>query len=282
MIPVPAAAGPYQPLQLGTTGAVAHQFRTVTGWESHHSIATNPGSRKILLKMHANGMFTAVVIRNSRTSIVGPPEGITRPDDYARTNFSSFRYPFVLTNGGFFVREKSHKFHDVLPDYRDHGLLGLPLEPGRFDHYSVGSTSVTTKVFPLPTIHAGMYSTLRSEDGSSWLTSGPNFKVMLPEERNYTYVGPYNQVPGGLATSFDRNERLAVVQLGTSNIVFAYTCVREHGMRINELHALVDLFLQTYLRKSIFQSTLALNLDGGQSVFIGFQPGPRAPLMILA
>ncbi|KAI7914589.1 hypothetical protein M9X92_008900 [Pyricularia oryzae] len=71
--------------------------------------------------------------------------------------------------------------------------------------------------------------TLMSEVGTSLLNSGPNFTVMLLEEPKYTYGRPL----------------LAVVQLGTSNVLFAYTCVRKNGMRIDELRALINLFLQT-------------------------------------
>ncbi|TLD08668.1 uncharacterized protein PgNI_07398 [Pyricularia grisea] len=53
-------------------------------------------------------------------------------------------------------------------------------------------------------------------------------------------------------------------------------------MGIKGLRAPIDLFLQAYMRKSVFQSILALNLGGGQSVFIGFQPRAGVPLIILA
>lgn len=65
-------------------------------------------------------------------------------------------YALTLTNGGFFVRANSHKFHDVLPHYGDYGQPGLPLDPGRFDQYSVGPILVTTNVISLPRIHSGI------------------------------------------------------------------------------------------------------------------------------
>lgn len=53
--------------------------------------------------------------------------------------------------------------------------------------------------------------------------------------------------------------------------MFAYTCERSNGITINNMRIRIDAFLQSYLHKDIFGSTLALNLDGGQSIFIGFQ-----------
>ncbi|KAH8845343.1 hypothetical protein MCOR29_009423 [Pyricularia oryzae] len=40
------------------------------------------------------------------------------------------------------------------------------------------------------------YATLRSEDGTSLLNSGPNFTVMLLEEPKYTYGRPVQPGPG--------------------------------------------------------------------------------------
>ncbi|TLS21612.1 uncharacterized protein PpBr36_09552 [Pyricularia pennisetigena] len=269
-------AAAYQQFPLDTDNAVVHQFITADDWALDRSSTTDARAQTVLQHMNRRGMFTAVVMPKSTMSIVGPPKGYETPPKYARDNLSSSKTPFLLTNGGFFVLNVSHKFFDVLPD----GQPGKPL-PATFEGWSVGPTSITRDIMEIPTIHKDQYERLISDDGRSFLTSAPSLKRPLTEELRFQFIPPYNLIPGGMSTTINPNERLVFVQFSDVKVVFAYTSLRTNAVSINHMRNLIDLFLNLYLDKNISGAAVALNLDGGGSVFLGFQE-PGQPMKVIA
>ncbi|QBZ57619.1 hypothetical protein PoMZ_02551 [Pyricularia oryzae] len=267
-------AAAYQRFPLDKNNAVVYQFHTIDGWE-HDPILHNDARAKTMMQhMNPKGIFTAVVIPKSRMSIVGPSQGTQSPDEYARNNPS--KAPFLLMTGGFFVT-RLHKYFDVLPN----GQPGKALPPGTYLGWPVGPTSTTPNSFKIASLYKDQYEMLKSDDGKSFLTSGPSLKKLQVEENRFQHVPPYDEVPGGQATVINPNERLVYVQFGAEKMVFTYTSLRTRAVGINKMRALINLFLQTYLHKDISDATVALNLDGGKSVILAYQE-PGQPLKLLA
>jgi hypothetical protein len=92
------------------------------------------------------------------------------------------------------------------------------------------------------------------------------------KDRNNPYLQTvFTHLPGGLCTVNEPNERNVLVYVGGGiKIAVTYNSQRSKGMRINELRTLIDQFLKSYLKKSIDDTQIALNLDGGGSIFMGW------------
>ncbi|KAI6459701.1 hypothetical protein MCOR17_006902 [Pyricularia oryzae] len=247
-------AAAYQKFPLDENNAVVYQFYTADGWEHDPTLNNDARAKTMMQHMNPNGIFTAVVIPKSRMSIVGPSQGTQDPDEYARDN-PAFETPYLIMNGGFFVVSKSHDYFDVLPN----GQPGKALPPGTYEGWPVGPTSTTPNSFKIPSLYKDQYEMLKSDDGKSFLTT----------------------VPGGQATVINNNERLVLVQFGAEKMVFTYTALRTKAVGINKMGALINLFLQSYLHKDLSDATVAINLDGGKSVILGYQE-PGQPLRIIA
>lgn len=81
----------------------------------------------------------------------------------------------------------------------------------------------------------------------------------------------FSHIPGGMATANEPNERLATVVLaGDIKLVFAYTSARTNGVTINRFRELINVFLDQYLDSDLAQAKVAINLDGGASIFVGW------------
>jgi hypothetical protein len=81
----------------------------------------------------------------------------------------------------------------------------------------------------------------------------------------------FAHIPGGVATVNERNERNVLIFVGGDvKVVCAYTSTRKLGMRINEMRDVIDQFLESFLSKRIGETEMALNLDGGASIFLGW------------
>ncbi|KAI6254220.1 hypothetical protein MCOR19_009270 [Pyricularia oryzae] len=269
-------AAAYQKFPLDENNAVVYQFYTADGWEHDPTLNNDARAKTMMQHMNPNGIFTAVVIPKSRMSIVGPSQGTQAPDEYARDN-PAFKTPYLIMNGGFFVVSKSHDYFDLLPN----GQPGKALPPGTYEGWPVGPTSTTPNSFKIPSLYKDQYEILKSDDGKSFLTSGPSLKKVQVEEDRFQHVPPYTKVPGGQATVINNNERLVLVQFGAEKMVFTYTALRTKAVGINKMGALINLFLQSYLHKDLSDATVALNLDGGKSVVLAYQE-PGQPLRIIA
>jgi hypothetical protein len=109
-------------------------------------------------------------------------------------------------------------------------------------------------------------------------TPAYRYQYWLRNPRTGAFLNPakpdptvFTELPGGLCTVHEPNERnvLVIVDDGTK-VAITYTSERLKGMTINDLRDLIDEFLKRFLRKSITQTQLALNLDGGGSLFMGW------------
>lgn len=147
----------------------------------------------------------------------------------------------------------------------------------------------------MPGVYADLYHQISGDDGG-FLTSGPDLRKLvdttIPDPKlaptkagrlqymvknpNGIPVEPYEQtvfthLPGGLCTVNKPNERNVLVYVSDGlKVAITYNSIRNNGMRINELRTLIDQFLQSYLKKKITETQIALNLDGGGSIFMGW------------
>uniref|UniRef100_L7JR91 Phosphodiester glycosidase domain-containing protein n=1 Tax=Pyricularia oryzae (strain P131) TaxID=1143193 RepID=L7JR91_PYRO1 len=165
-------AAAYQKFPLDENNAVVYQFYTADGWEHDPTLNNDARAKTMMQHMNPNGIFTAVVIPKSRMSIVGPSQGTQDPDEYARDN-PAFETPYLIMNGGFFVVSKSHDYFHVLPN----GQPGKALPPGTYEGWPVGPTSTTPNSFKIPSLYKDQYEMLKSDDGKSFLTTGPTLRT---------------------------------------------------------------------------------------------------------
>ena len=176
-------------------------------------------------------------------------------------------------------------------------------------YFSVGPTSVSKNAVPVAGVYNDLYHKLQGDDGN-FLTSGPDMRIPLdspepdPKLANTTSgrlqyfikdaqgnkipntvkedtQSPYTRtvfthLPGGMVTVNEPNERNALIIVkGGIKVAFTYTSQRQVGMRINELRELIDRFLKVYLKIGIADTQIALNLDGGGSIFVGWVKNGR-------
>ncbi|KLU88299.1 hypothetical protein MAPG_07286 [Magnaporthiopsis poae ATCC 64411] len=243
-----------------TKGATMHQFHLAKGWEKDASVINARISVKnVMQKMNTkgSGMFTAIILEGADTCVSRSTagNGLQSPLDYAKSQPKAST--FLLTNGGFFVNDKGPK-----------------------NDFSVGPTSgKDAQYVSVPDVYRNVFGRLGGDDGS-FLECGPVLKRPIDQSEDrfqYFQKGTkvetdFAKLPGGTATANENNERLAMVKMGPRHrIVFAYTSLRDHGVKINDLRALMDAFLQGFLGKGIEKADLALNLDGGRSIFVGWQ-----------
>jgi hypothetical protein len=107
------------------------------------------------------------------------------------------------------------------------------------------------------------------------LSAGPSLKNKVPitEDKVFKWEGKNKNMPGGLAHASQYNERLAIAVVGRDKYIFAYTAVDRfaHGINVNELRDLIDVFLKAFTTSSIAAATTVLNLDGGGSIFVAWR-----------
>ncbi|KAL8377894.1 hypothetical protein RB595_008535 [Gaeumannomyces hyphopodioides] len=235
-----ATPAAYQSLNLDGSQATLHQFSSYGSWETD-STSKSPGAAKVLATMtkdgRKNGVFTAIVMRGAKTSIRGPTKDVPveTPIDFAK-NSAKQDDDFVFTNGGFFRMSNDNR-----------------------NGFSVGpslSASNPRKV-AIDERYKNDYKELKCDDGT-FLWAAPSLKEPLNlQEPRFQYFEKgadgrftktssiYAKIAGGLGHANQPNERLALVQ--TKQV-------------------------KSYLDGTTIATTeLALNLDGGGSLFVGYQ-----------
>lgn len=264
-------------------------------WKSDADVKKDAPAQKVLARMSLSGLFTAVVMNSAHSSVVVPESGLTTPTDWIKANNVGTA---LITNGGFFITGSDP---DLVADFNN-GQKGKPLPQAQYKGYSVGATSGTKNTVDYPSVHEGLYQRFTADD-KTYLTSGPDLKkpvdtTVPPEAQANTNAGKlqyfvydnkgqriptapgsneyvrteFSHIPGGVVTSNEPNERAAVVIVDSSTkIAFAYTSERQTRMKINDLRDLISIFLQNYLKgKRIEDTQMALNLDGGGSIYIAW------------
>lgn len=286
--------------------ATLFQFYTSENWRNDANVKKDKSALAVLQTMHADGLFTAVILRGTQSSVVGPDAGTTTAEQFIRTDGND-QESALLTNGGFFITGTDK---NLVSDFKN-GKKGLPLPPDKYTGYSVGPTSVTKNTVDVPSIHADLYKRFTAED-KTFLTSGPDLKqpvdMTLPPYKNAntdagrlqyfvhddngeTIPTPppdssfvrsaFTHIPGGVVTANQRNERNVLVIVNDNiKVVCAYTSSREVGVTINEFRDLISQFLQVYLEGTKIEHTnLALNLDGGGSIYIGWKNNGKVEVL---
>lgn len=264
-------------------------------WKSDADVKKDASAQKILARMPQSGLFTAVVMTGAHSSVVVPESGLTTPSDWIKSNNVG---PALITNGGFFIMGVDP---DLVADFNN-GQKGKPLPQAQYKGYSVGATSGTKNTVDYPSVHEGFYQRFTADD-KTYLTSGPDLKkpvdtTVPPEAQANTNAGKlqyyvhddegqriptapgrddyvrteFSHIPGGVVTSNEPNERAAVVIVDScTKIAFAYTSHRQTGVTINDLRDLISIFLENYIKgKRIEDTQMALNLDGGGSIYIAW------------
>ncbi|KAL8377895.1 hypothetical protein RB595_008535 [Gaeumannomyces hyphopodioides] len=244
-----ATPAAYQSLNLDGSQATLHQFSSYGSWETD-STSKSPGAAKVLATMtkdgRKNGVFTAIVMRGAKTSIRGPTKDVPveTPIDFAK-NSAKQDDDFVFTNGGFFRMSNDNR-----------------------NGFSVGpslSASNPRKV-AIDERYKNDYKELKCDDGT-FLWAAPSLKEPLNlQEPRFQYFEKgadgrftktssiYAKIAGGLGHANQPNERLALVQ--TKQV-------------------------KSYLDGTTIATTeLALNLDGGGSLFVGYQSKGKAYLIV--
>jgi len=274
--------------------ATSLQFYTSTNWQDDADANKDEVAKNVLMKMNNGGLFTAVILRSTRSSIVGPSEGLTTPDQFLAENYQDSA---LITNGAFFITGSDP---DLVSDFKG-GQKGTPLPPAKYTGYSVGPTSLTANTVDLPSVYVDLYERFTADD-RTFLWSGPDLRkpvdtTVPPQDQANTDVGrlqyfvfdneghkipapppdnwvktEFTHVPGGIVTANEQNERNVLVTVDTNTrIVFAYTSPREVGLTTNGMRDLIGVFLQGYFQgKTIETTEMALNLDGGRSIFVGW------------
>ncbi|KAK3214072.1 hypothetical protein GRF29_28g1970258 [Pseudopithomyces chartarum] len=265
--------------RLGQQKAVLHYtFETKAEWRDIVSQGQKPKVHGVLSKMPLLGKLDVIVLgRVAKTTVVGSSQGKTNPHEYEHDDGN-----YLLTNGGFFVT--APKAHEKRPC-----TLKVDWDGDRFDQeeckfYSVGPASSWPNFFPIPSSQGQYYQEIKGEDGT-FLSAGPTIKEPLDlSRRELKWEPPYcNVVIGGVHTSGDPNERLVHVILpdGTK-IIFVYTCANRflYGCDMNKMRGIIDTFLQTYYKTPIAKTQMALNLDGGSSIYVSWKERGRRPRLI--
>ncbi|TLD05499.1 uncharacterized protein PgNI_09080 [Pyricularia grisea] len=278
----PPLRSQYLTTELPGSQATLHQFYKEETWKS--DVADIPSTHAIFNGMKEKDTFTAIVMPNSKTSIRGPAgaPGTLRqtPLDYVK-NAATPNDNFIFTNGGFFINS---------PASEKYGYSIGPLL-----HKETKPENIRTE--KIPAQYAKDYKKLVGDDGT-YLWSGPQLKEWtrkIEHEARFQYWDnkpdpkttktpktAFTRIPGNLAHSSQRNERLALVEATYQRagkpvavkIVFAYTTNDRHrgGVTIFELRELIQKFLMQFIDGLTLERTeLAMNLDGGGSVFVGLQ-----------
>jgi hypothetical protein len=265
-------------------------FESSAGWQN---IVTNPKAKAVFSKMNPDGKLNVVVMKTAQSYCVGSPGGKTDPYGMA-VQVMKTGGKCLLTNGNYFVMggAQNLEFHaggPIVENVRD------------YNHFAVGFTTSTPKQVDVPVDHAQYYETFTGDDGSS-LMCGPGLKEPLnlnrPElqywckktrettehatphpdvERNGLVQTVYAQIPGGLATSNQPNERLVtVIMKRDMKLVFSYTSRRSKGVTVNHMRSLVEVYLASFFKADIKADTeQVLNLDGGGSIFVAWVKNNR-------
>ncbi|KAL1855660.1 hypothetical protein Daus18300_011041 [Diaporthe australafricana] len=119
------------------------------------------------------------------------------------------------------------------------------------------------------------------DNSKSWRSTEPAKKGMNGAVGSEKFVRTvFSHIPGGVTTANEPNERLATVVLaGDIKVVFAYTCARKNGVTINGMREVINVFLKQYLDSDLSQAKLAVNLDGGASIFVGWMRNERLTIL---
>ena len=149
-------------------GATSYQLHSGEGWENDPKSKAR-GAKEVLSVMKKDGLFTAVILQDAKTSCVGLAEGKTTPDKFVLSDAKDAQ-TCILTNGGFFITGGDPYLRS---DYN-----GQLLDSASLMYFSVGETSVSPNHVPVPGAHEGFYHRLQGDDGS-YLTCGPDLKQAL-------------------------------------------------------------------------------------------------------
>ncbi|KAF2691411.1 hypothetical protein K458DRAFT_397905 [Lentithecium fluviatile CBS 122367] len=236
------------------------QPNRVTWWSfnSRNSLRRALGNqsraRPFLTAMRMNGKLDVISVTNVDLSVVGILTGGTSPHQFAGRTGS-----YLLSNSGFFV-------------------MG-----GQNAYSSVERTSSTPNSVNIPTDYNRHYEELKGRD-DTFLWSGPSLKMPLKlKDPEFWYRDAQGQqtatsrVPGSLAHANQPNERLVIVTLPNGNkYLFVYTTTRTgDGVNVNQMRAVIETFLREFFRTTLAQTSQALNLDGGGSLYVSWNQGGR-------
>jgi hypothetical protein len=142
---------------------------------------------------------------------------------------------------------------------------------------------------PIDPQYRAHYQRLTCDSGTH-IWSGPSLvrqlDFSLRELQWYDRHGnenPWTDTHGGLAHANQPNERLVLVELGPAHgndlYLFAYTgsptATRSRpGVDLNEMRRIIDLFFTHYVSGVRLSNVpLALNLDGGGSIYLSWNTG---------
>lgn len=230
------------------------RFNSVDGWGC--KIPAQQREYKVLEKMKPTIKFDVIEVKSGNLQIVGNPTDGSPPEDFA-----SKRGNYLLTNAGFFTMDKTHR--------------------------SVGPTSSTRKMVPIPPEYKEYYEKVTGEDGS-YLWSGPsltrNLDLLNGDEFNF-FDPNYSNMYGSLAHAGQPNERLVLVKLKNGDkYMFVYTADKPrrseskgggihpgNGQTINEMRELI-LFWFVQFKPEVRASSMTqfVNLDGGGSLYVSW------------
>ena len=265
--------------RLGQRKTVTHYtFESKVGWKDLVPQVQRPKIHGVMSKMPYMGKLDVIVLgRVAQTSVVGSTQGKTNPHEYEHGDGT-----YLLTNGGFFVT--APKAHEKRPCTLKQDWNGDRFDQEECKFYSVGPASSWPNFFPVPSSQERYYRELKGEDGT-FLSSGPTMKVPLDlSRRELKWEPPYcNVVIGGVHTSGDPNKRLVHVVLPNgTKIIFVYTCTNRflYGCDINRMRGIIDTFLRMYYKTPIAKTQVALNLDGGSSIYVSWNEKGRRPKLI--
>jgi hypothetical protein len=144
---------------------------------------------------------------------------------------------------------------------------------------------------PIDPLYRGHYQQLVC-DSNTHIWSGPSLVRQLDFNRReltwydrYGHENPWTDIDGSLAHADQPNERLVLVQLGAAHgndlYLFAYTGSpttrrQRPSVELNEMRRIIDLFFSHYVSGAQLSNVpLALNLDGGGSIYLSWNNGAR-------
>lgn len=267
----------------------SYKFDSSAGWEQ---VVTDKRAQKVLKTMRADGVFNAVALQGSKSYCIGEPSGGTNPGTVtvAEANAGG---KCLLTNGNYFVMAGMENL-----EWDVGGEVINNVEINSKNKFAVGFTTSTNNQVDVPSAHAQYYEKFTGDDGSSMMC-GPGLKTPLnlnspelqywckrtPETTEHALPHPtddtlvrtvFSQIPGGVATSREPNERLVTVIM-TENLkyVFTYTSRRSRGVDVNRMRDVIKIYLGEFLGANIRDAKQVLNFDGGGSIFVAWVKNGR-------
>lgn len=222
-------------------------------------------AKLVLNKMKNKGQFDIVKVNTAEISFVGNPvdgpNGGTFPKQFIKDENKG---TYLLTNGGYFKH---------VGDERKYAPAGL-------DTKILGPKANTATAFPNPfdepEDYKTWYTTVEGSKGTK-IHSGPDLKKEIKDlglkQGIWKHKASGNPV-GSLNHAAENNERIALLQFGSTSYSISYTCehaansARECGLPTDKFGELIDFFFSKMgeTGKSISLSQKAVCLDGGPSV----------------